>query len=333
MGAAAAGTACGGDGGGPSNTAPTAAFSHACTGLACTFTDASSDPENDPLTYLWTFGEPTSGTNDTATVTSPSHTYAAAGSYHVKLTVTDSAGAASAVADSVVTVSTTTPPPPGGPIAGFTVACDGPVCTFTDTSTAATGRTIASWDWDFGDDSAHATTQNPTHTYDVADTISTFTVTLTVTDDQAATDSASDDITVTPPAGLQCSGVTCTLDVTNKATLTVTVDSARCEFAGNRFAITEPIQETVFTNGCVVSDGTVFHINNDLPFDAGTQIQAEFTQGAGKPTDPPRGTPAIQLTGTFPHWVIKIDDGGDPTGPGEPDFNDIILSVDATAVP
>jgi len=331
VGAAAAGTACGGGDNGPSNTAPTAAFSHACTDLACTFTDASSDPDSDPLTYLWTFGEPTSGANDTSTVASPSHTYGAAGSYHVKLTVTDSTGAASSVADSVVTVSTTAPG--GNPTAGFTVACDGAVCTFTDTSTAATGRTIASWDWNFGDDSAHATTQNPTHTYDVTDTISTFTVTLVVTDDQSATDSASQDITVTPPAGLQCSGVTCTLDITQAATLKVTVDSARCEFAGNRFAITEPIQQTVFSNGCSLPDGSVFSIDSDTTFEAGTQIQAEFTQGAGKPTDPPRGPPAIQLTGTFPHWIIKIDDGGDPTGPGEPDFNDIILSVDATAVP
>src|SRR5439155_25213451 len=44
VGVAAAGTACGGNNG-PSNTAPTAAFTPSCTDLACTFTDASSDPD------------------------------------------------------------------------------------------------------------------------------------------------------------------------------------------------------------------------------------------------------------------------------------------------
>ena len=72
--------------------------------------------------------------------------------------------------------------------------------------------------------------------------------------------------------------------------------------------------------------------NPDHSFNAGTNIQAEFTQGVGGPNDPQRGTPAIQLTGTYPDWTISIDDGGDPTGPGEPDFNDIVVTVHATPV-
>ena len=81
-GVAATAAACGGDNGGtgPSNTAPTAAFTPACTELACTFTDASTDKEGGALTYLWDFGEPASGANNTSTTQSPGHTYAAAGS-------------------------------------------------------------------------------------------------------------------------------------------------------------------------------------------------------------------------------------------------------------
>jgi len=331
VGVAVAGTACGGDNG-PSNTAPTAAFTPSCTLLACTFTSTSSDPEGDALTYQWNFGEPSSGTNNTSTAQSPSHTYAAAGSFHVTLTVTDANGAASGVADSLVTVSAGAANQP--PTASFTVTCNGEDCTFTDGSSDPEGGALT-YDWDFGDGSAHGTDQSPAHTYTVT-AVTPFTVTLIVTDDQGATGTTSQSITVTPPAGLQCSGVNCTLDITQRATLTITLVSSDCQLGGNRFSITAPIKQTVFFNGCSVTDGTVFTINGpnlDKSFDAGTQLEAEFTQGVGKPEDPPRGSPAIRLTGTYPQWMINIDDGGNPTGPGEPDFNDLILQVDATAAP
>jgi PKD repeat protein len=330
VGVAAAGTACGGDNG-PSNTAPTAAFTPACSALACTFTDASSDPEGGALTYQWNFGEPTSGANNTSTTKSPSHTYAAAGSFHVTLTVTDASGAASAAADSLVTVSAAANQPP---TASFTVECNGEECTFTNASSDPEGGALT-YDWDFGDGSAHATDQNPTHTYTVTG-VTPFTVTLTVTDPQSATATTTRDITVTAPA--QCNtGTTCTFDVTSKAILTVTLISHDCELTGNRFAIIAPIQQTIFSNGCSVplpfTPVTLNGPNPDKSFDAGTQVQAQFTQGVGDPTDPTRGPPAIQLTGTFPDWTLNIDDGGNPTGPGEPDFNDLVVTVHAQTVP
>lgn len=47
----------------------------------------SSDPDGDPLTYAWTFGD-----GQTSTAASPSHTYAATGAYTAQLTVSDGAG-------------------------------------------------------------------------------------------------------------------------------------------------------------------------------------------------------------------------------------------------
>jgi len=56
---------------------------------------------------------------------------------------------------------------------------------FTDASTITPGS-ITSWDWDFGDGSAHGNAQNPMHTYS---TSGNFTVCLLVTASNALTDS------------------------------------------------------------------------------------------------------------------------------------------------
>jgi PKD repeat protein len=85
------------------NQAPAAAFAVAANQLAIAVDgSASSDPEGTPLSYSWTFGDGTSAIGRTA-----SKTFAAAGTYTVKLTVSD--GSASATASKAVTVSSTSP--------------------------------------------------------------------------------------------------------------------------------------------------------------------------------------------------------------------------------
>jgi len=192
---------------GSANQPPTAAFTQSCSGLTCTFTSTSSDPDGSIASYSWTFGD-----GGTSTAQNPSHTYAAANTYTVGLTVTDNGGATNTTSHSV-TVSAANQPP----VAAFSSSCNGLTCTFTSTSSDPDG-TIASYSWTFGDGGT-STAQNPSHTYATANT---YTVTLTVTDNQAATNSVSHSVTVsptnqTPTANFtfNCSGLSCTFTSTS----------------------------------------------------------------------------------------------------------------------
>jgi len=83
----------------PVDAAPTAAYTVACTNLACQFNASSSSDDNGALTYAWNFGDNTSGSG-----LSLGHSYGASGSYSVALTVTDSANQTDTVTQ-IVTVT------------------------------------------------------------------------------------------------------------------------------------------------------------------------------------------------------------------------------------
>ncbi len=125
-------------------------------------------------TYAWDFGDGSTGTGVTAT-----HAFATAKSYVIKLTVTETHGA-TAVLTKTLTVTAT------APTASFTTNPVTPVGVFQEVtfnaaaSSAAAGRTISSYTWEFGDGGT-ATGVSATHTYN---TTGSYTVTLTVTDSQ-----------------------------------------------------------------------------------------------------------------------------------------------------
>ncbi len=77
----------------PSVAAPNAAFTSAADGLTVSFTDGSVGADS----YSWDFGD-----NNTSTDASPTHTYAAAGTYTVALTVTNAGGSSTATEDITV---------------------------------------------------------------------------------------------------------------------------------------------------------------------------------------------------------------------------------------
>ena len=85
------------------NRSPRADFGWTCEQLTCQLTDASTDSDGSLTAWAWRFGD-----GSTSAEREPSHTYAAAGTYTVRLTVTDDEGATDESSDDV---RVTVPPP------------------------------------------------------------------------------------------------------------------------------------------------------------------------------------------------------------------------------
>lgn len=168
---------------------PSAAFSaEPLTGtvpLVAAFTDASM-PGTFPITsWQWDFGDGGGSTEQ-----NPVHTYTAAGSYSVSLSISTEAG--SSIESKSNYINVMAPPmadfdaSPASGLAPLTVV-------FADASSAGSAP-ISAWWWDFGD-GATATEQNPTHTYAEP---GTYSVSLTVSNEiGSSTETKTEYITVT----------------------------------------------------------------------------------------------------------------------------------------
>jgi len=161
----------------PVNVGPTASFTRVSTGLSVAFTNTSTDTDGTIVSYAWNFGD--TGTSADA---SPTHVYAAAGTYTVSLVVTDNRGATSTASTPVSTM----------PTAGFTGAVDGLEVTFTNTSVGDTLTYL----WNFGDTET-STDEAPVHTYAAP---GTYSVSLTVTDVNEEEAVALADVSTLPTA-------------------------------------------------------------------------------------------------------------------------------------
>jgi serine protease len=194
----AANIVAGGGGGGGGTEQPVARIdvspSNPDTGETVTFDgSASSDPDGGGIeSYEWE-----ASTGGTATGSQVEGSWDTAQDVTVTLTVTDDDGETDSAA---VTVSI------GGaaneaPTASFDVSPTDPTVgdqvTFDASGSSDPDGSVASYQWDFGDGST-ATGQTVTNTYqDSGD----YTVTLTVTDDDGATDTLSDTLTVDSDGG------------------------------------------------------------------------------------------------------------------------------------
>ena len=173
------------------NLPPQAAFTFSpqrpVVGQAVDFdASPSQDPDGEIVQWLWNFGDGTAGEGQTA-----SHIYEHAGSYLIRLTVIDDRGAQDMAEEELVVREANEPPQ-----AGFTFSPGRPtvddVVQFTDRSRDPDGEIIR-WSWDFGDGTGSAL-RNPSHQYGEP---GDYTVTLTVTDDDGASATASAELHVT----------------------------------------------------------------------------------------------------------------------------------------
>jgi PKD repeat protein len=166
---------------------PAAQFSAGTTSgkapLAVQFTDTSVSTG----TTLYKWDVNSDGKTD-YTIKNPSHTYPTAGTYTVRLTVTNASGSDSEVKTNYITVtsSATTPTPtpttapaklPTAQFSAGTTSGQAPLAVqFTDTS-VSTGTTTYKWDVN-NDGTTDYTTKSPSHIYTTA---GTYSVKLTVT--------------------------------------------------------------------------------------------------------------------------------------------------------
>ncbi len=137
------------------------------------------------VTYAWDFGDgPSPGTS---TLSDPTYTYAANGTYTVTLTVMD--GPCRSISTMIVEVTDL-------PDTEFTIApatvCYGQPVTFN-----GTGTNVILWEWDFGD-GASFIGNNPQHTFLPMAGSGTFTVVLETENSAGCLDTYSQTITVLP---------------------------------------------------------------------------------------------------------------------------------------
>jgi len=141
---------------------------------------SSYDPDGVIVSYFWDFGD---GTNGTGVIVS--YAYADNGNYTVTLTVTDDDGTAAA-SNATKTVLNRSP------VASFTESAEtvytGEVIVFNASASYDPDGSIVSYEWNFGDENI-TTVLTPIVTHAYADN-GTYTVTLTVADDDGATNSS-----------------------------------------------------------------------------------------------------------------------------------------------
>ncbi len=171
---------------------PVAAFNVTCKDLACTVDgSASSDPEGDTITYEWTFGD---GTQAVGSKPAP-HIYQVGGTYPITLVVTDSKGANSDPVAQSVTVAPARVNK--APSATFTATCIDLTCGFNASVSTDTDGSIVSYQWTFGDGTGGSGVNPLGHVFPGA---GSYTVTLTVIDNEGASGTATQAVTVSAPA-------------------------------------------------------------------------------------------------------------------------------------
>ena len=172
----------------PASIGPMADFTYEQT---IQFNGEATDPDDDDIVeWHWDFDDGT-----TSDEQNPTHQYPNGGTFEVTLTVTDSRGVTGSVTK---TLEVEGPPNEAPTIDEITFEPENPAAegdvefTATITDPDQPEGTAFEYAWDFGDEATSALA-SPTHSYAEDDV---YTVTLTVTDAQGATDTATVEVSV-----------------------------------------------------------------------------------------------------------------------------------------
>ncbi len=313
---------------------PAAAFTindtSACGGQLVTFTNTTAGTA--PFTTLWNFGN-----GATSTASQPTYAYSSAGSYNVKLVVTDAAGCKDSITkNAAITVTR--------PTASFTVSDSQAICPpllaqFTNTST--NGAIYYSWTFNNGSSSV---LPNPSTVYTA---IGQYPAQLVVIDAQGCKDTATKTIkilgfagalTYTPLLGCSPLSVQFTASIANVPSLiwdfddgiTTTATGTTIAHTYNTPGAYLPKLLISDGNGCVTSSTGIDTIKVD-----GVRPGFKTTPACfGSPivfTDTSRGyfSNIISRTWRFPNGTVST--APNPTYPttGLGTFNVVLISRNA----
>jgi PKD repeat protein len=222
--------------------------------------------------------------------------------YTINARATDSGGR-SATDSHTVTVDNVNDPP----VASFTFSCSGLTCSFDGTGSSDPDGTIASYAWDFGDGTTRPGAMVD-HTYAAA---GTYTVTLTVTDDDGATGQASQSVTVSQATGMHVGdlhGSQTNQGSTWTAIVTITVHD------GNESPVSNATVSGTWSNGtsgtascatngsgqCTVSKSSILKRTGSVKFTVDNITPATLTYNSAANRDPDGDSNGTSITVTKP---------------------------------
>ncbi len=207
---------------GAGNNAPVAAIqanpSSGTVPLTVAFTGSgSSDSDGSIASYAWSFGDGSTGTG-----VSPQHLYTSVGTFTASLTVTDDDGAVGSATTQVVVSAAQNVAPTAQFIASPTSGTGPLLVQLNANQSADSDGTIVSYSWSFGD-GTNGSGKNVAHTYVAA---GTYTLQLTVTDNDGASDSEATTITVVEGVNEQPAANFVATPLSGSAPLIVSADAS-----------------------------------------------------------------------------------------------------------
>ncbi|HKN93216.1 MAG TPA: PKD domain-containing protein [Thermoleophilaceae bacterium] len=299
---------------GPGNHAPTATpTATPASGMAplnVSFDAGAADQDGDTLSYDWNFGD--GSTHSTAAA--PDHEYSSPGDYTASVTVDDGRGKSTTKTVEVTATPDHAPDvsPSATPTSGMA-----PLSVSFDAGASDQDGDTLTYDWDFGDGSAHSTATAPSHEYS---TPGDYTASVTVSDGRGKSTTKTVEVTATPdhapdvsPSATPSSGT---------APLSVSFDAGASDQDGDTLTYdwdfgdgsahsSDPAPSHVYSKpgdyvaSVTVDDGRGMSTTKLMPVHASTAVSPIAPPQPGPPLPPvppapkPRANPAaLALSGT-----------------------------------